>query len=88
MDIVYESLEASGLSVESLTGSRTGLYAGLMCTDYVEHLDSDMNSLPTYRERAKYSYLSNWHGPSLTIDTAYSSSLLAVHQAALTTTER
>ncbi|KAM0798176.1 thiolase-like protein [Usnea florida] len=52
MEVVYESLEASGLSVESLTGSQTGIYVGLMCADYVEHLNSDMNSLPTYRERA------------------------------------
>ena len=28
MEVVYESLEASGLSVESLAGSRTGLYVG------------------------------------------------------------
>jgi hybrid polyketide synthase/nonribosomal peptide synthetase ACE1 len=48
MEVVYESLEASGLSVESLAGSQTGVYVGLMCADYVEHLNSDMNSMPTY----------------------------------------
>lgn len=89
MEVVYESLEASGLSVESLAGSRTGVYVGLMCADYVEHLNSDMNSLPTYTPTGnarsimsnRISYFFDWHGPSMTIDTACSSSLVAVHQA-------
>jgi hybrid polyketide synthase / nonribosomal peptide synthetase ACE1 len=89
MEVVYESLEASGLSVDSLAGSRTGVYVGLMCADYVEHLNSDMNSLPTYTPTGnarsivsnRISYFFDWHGPSMTIDTACSSSLVAVHQA-------
>lgn len=89
MEGVYESLEASGLSIESLAGSLTGVYVGLMCADYVEHLNSDVNSLPTYTPTGnarsimsnRISYFFDWNGPSMTIDTACSSSLVAVHQA-------
>ncbi|KAI3396960.1 hypothetical protein diail_11360 [Diaporthe ilicicola] len=90
MEVVYESLEAAGLSIESLAGSSTGVYVGLMCGDYSEHLNSDMNTLPTYTPTGnarsimsnRISYFFDWHGPSMTIDTACSSSMVAVHQAA------
>ncbi|KUJ20445.1 polyketide synthetase [Mollisia scopiformis] len=89
MESVYESLEAAGISIESLAGSQTGVYVGLMCADYVDHINSDMNSLPTYTPTGnarsimsnRISYFFDWHGPSMTIDTACSSSLVAVHQA-------
>nr|A0A7L9EYL1.1 RecName: Full=Hybrid PKS-NRPS synthetase xenE; AltName: Full=Xenoacremones biosynthesis cluster protein E [Xenoacremonium sp. BF-2018a]QOJ72663.1 XenE [Xenoacremonium sp. BF-2018a] len=89
MEAVYESLEAAGLSMESLAGSRTGVYVGLMCADYVDLLNNDVNSLPTYTPTGtarsimsnRISYFFDWHGPSMTIDTACSSSLVAVHQA-------
>jgi hybrid polyketide synthase / nonribosomal peptide synthetase ACE1 len=89
METIYESLESAGLSVESLAGSQTGVYVGLMCGDYSEHLQRDINSLPTYMPTGtarsimsnRISYFFDWHGPCMTIDTACSSSLVAVHQA-------
>ncbi|KAH6869498.1 polyketide synthetase [Thelonectria olida] len=89
MEVVYESLEASGMSMESLAGSRTGVYVGLMCADYAELVNSDVNTLPTYTPTGnarsimsnRISYFFDWHGPSMTIDTACSSSLVAVHEA-------
>jgi hybrid polyketide synthase/nonribosomal peptide synthetase ACE1 len=89
METIYESLEAAGLSIESLAGSQTGVYVGLMCADYVDHLNMDMNALPTYTPTGtarsimsnRISYFFDWHGPCMTIDTACSSSLVAVHQA-------
>ncbi|AEO63908.1 polyketide synthetase [Thermothielavioides terrestris NRRL 8126] len=89
MEVVYEALEAAGIPLESLAGSRTGVYVGLMCTDYVDHLYKDVDTLPTYAPTGtarsimsnRISYFFDWHGPSMTIDTACSSSLVAVHQA-------
>lgn len=89
METIFESIEAAGLSMESLAGSQTGVYVGLMCADYVDILNSDVNSMPTYTPTGtarsimsnRISYFFDWHGPSMTIDTACSSSLVAVHQA-------
>lgn len=89
LEVVYESLEASGQSIELLAGSQTGVYVGLMCADFSEHLQRDLDSIPMYMATGtarslisnRISYFFDWHGPSMTIDTACSSSLFAVHQA-------
>ena len=89
LETVYESLESAGIPMESLVGSQTGVYVGLMCGDYSEHLQRDVDCMPTYMPTGtarsiisnRISYFFDWHGPSMTIDTACSSSLVAVHQA-------
>jgi hybrid polyketide synthase/nonribosomal peptide synthetase ACE1 len=89
MEVVYEALDAAGIPLESLAGSRTGVYVGLMCADYDDHLHKDVDTLPTYAPTGtarsimsnRISYFFDWHGPCMTIDTACSSSLVAVHQA-------
>ncbi|KAL8727608.1 MAG: hypothetical protein Q9166_005916 [cf. Caloplaca sp. 2 TL-2023] len=89
LETVYESLESAGIPMETLVGSQTGVYVGLMCGDYSEHLQRDVDSMPTYMPTGtarsiisnRISYFFDWHGPSMTIDTACSSSLVAVHQA-------
>ncbi|KXH56087.1 polyketide synthase/peptide synthetase [Colletotrichum salicis] len=72
MEVVYESLEASGMSMGSMAGSRTGVYVGLMCADYAELVNSDVNALPTYTPTGnarsimsnRISYFFDWHGPT------------------------
>ncbi|KAI1344561.1 hypothetical protein F5Y15DRAFT_411391 [Xylariaceae sp. FL0016] len=89
METVYESLDAAGLSMESLTGSKTAVYVGVMCDDFSQIVYGDSENVPTYAATGsarsilsnRVSYFFNWHGPSMTIDTACSSSLIAVHQA-------
>ncbi|XXH02069.1 protein transport protein bet1 [Hypoxylon texense] len=89
LEIVYEAIESAGLSIESLRGSDTAVFAGLMCGDYEAMLLRDLDQAPTYlavgTSRAvlsnRVSYFFDWHGASVTIDTACSSSLVAVHQA-------
>jgi hybrid polyketide synthase/nonribosomal peptide synthetase ACE1 len=89
LEVVYEALEAAGLSIQAMAGSHTGVYVGLMCSDYTDQLHRDINSMPTYTATGtsrsmisnRISYFFDWHGPSMTIDTACSSSLVAVHQA-------
>ena len=90
LETVYEALEAAGLSIESLQGSDTAVYAGQMVADYDQIMTRDSDgSLGTYHASGtshamlsnRISYFFDWHGPSMTIDTACSSSLVAVHQA-------
>ena len=89
METVYESIESSGYSIEGLRGSNTAVYVGLMCEEHSDILAQDVDDLPTYFATAtarsimsnRISHFFDWHGPCMTIDTAYSSSLVAVHQA-------
>lgn len=89
METVYEALEAGGMTIESLRGSDTSVFAGVMCGDYEAMLLRDLDEVPTYfavgTSRAvlsnRISYFFDWHGASVTTDTACSSSLVAVHSA-------
>ncbi|TGJ81686.1 hypothetical protein E0Z10_g7081 [Xylaria hypoxylon] len=91
LETVYEALEASGQSIEGLRGSDTAVYSGMMINDYRAVMERDMLSMGTYHasgsSRAmmsnRLSYAFDWHGPSMTIDTACSSSMVAVHQAVM-----
>ncbi|PYH98773.1 ketoacyl-synt-domain-containing protein [Aspergillus ellipticus CBS 707.79] len=88
LEVVYESLERAGLKMESLRGSNTGVFCGLMNTDYNNIISHDLDEIPTYTSSGtaasmlsnRLSFFFDWRGPSMTIDTACSSSLVALHQ--------
>jgi len=92
LETVYESLENAGQPLERLQGSNTAFYVGIMAADYQDLLLRDIENLPTYfgtgTSRSiianRVSYVFDWHGPSMTIDTACSSSMLALHHAVQT----
>lgn len=92
LETVYDSLTAAGLKMESLHGSNTAAYVGVMSADYSDILYHDIKSAPTYTATGsarsiisnRLSYFFDWRGPSMTIDTACSSSLVAVHHAVQT----
>ncbi|KAF7590501.1 hypothetical protein BBP40_002798 [Aspergillus hancockii] len=83
LETVYEALEAGGHTIQSLRGSDTAVYVGVMGGDHETSLLRDANSLPTYfatgTSRAilsnRISYFFDWRGPSMTIDTACSSKM-------------
>jgi hybrid polyketide synthase/nonribosomal peptide synthetase ACE1 len=89
LEVVYDGLCAAGQPMEKLRGSDTAVYVGMMCDDYNTMLVRDWESLPRYAatglERAvvsnRVSYFFDWHGPSMTIDTACSSSMVALDMA-------
>lgn len=89
LETVYEGLEAAGLSIEKLRGSKTGVYLGNMSNDYEAMMLRDIDFMATYHtvgtQRSilanRVSYFYDWHGPSIVVDTACSSSLVAVHLA-------
>ncbi|KAJ5603276.1 hypothetical protein N7537_006232 [Penicillium hordei] len=78
LEIVYDSLCTTGLPMENPRGSSTAVYIGMMCDDWSTMVVSDVETLPTYTATGlarsivsnRISYVFDWHGPSMTVDTA------------------
>ncbi|KAJ0120669.1 Nonribosomal peptide synthetase 14 [Diaporthe amygdali] len=89
LEVVYEAMESAGLTIQSCTGKKVGVFVGTMTADYDSLCAKDEVTASQYSatgtSRAiisnRVSYFFNWNGPSMTIDTACSSSLVAMHQA-------
>lgn len=89
LETVYESLESAGLRLEALQGSATGVFCGVMSADWEQIIGLDNKVIPPYAATGmarnnlanRVSYFFDWNGPSMSIDTACSASLVAVHQA-------
>ncbi len=81
LQVVWEALERAGIDPSSLRGSATGVYAGIMFHDY-----SLAQKIPvTYAGSVvvnSVSYVLGLEGPSVALDSACSSGLVAVHMAA------
>ncbi|XP_040289976.1 phenolphthiocerol/phthiocerol polyketide synthase subunit C-like [Bufo bufo] len=89
LECTYKALEDAGYATESVNGSKTGVFIGLMNRDadnihnnYPENINH-FNGTGTATSIAanRISYCFNLTGPSLSIDTACSSSLVALHYA-------
>jgi len=90
LETTWEALERGGLVPAALSGSKTGVFVGIMNTDYYF-----MNMFMPREAQDAYSATGNGHcfpagriaytfgfqGPTMTIDTACSSSLVATHVA-------
>ena len=89
LEVAWEALEDAGLPVESLAGSRTGVFVGAWVSDFEARLFRDPAAVDfhmtlgsgRYALSGRLSYFLDLRGPNLTIDTACSSSLVAVHLA-------
>jgi len=89
LEVAWEALEDAGQVRENYAGSRTGVYSGVWTGEYESRLyesatASDFYSLTgCLRASAsgRVSFALGLEGPSLTVDTSCSSSLLAVHLA-------
>ncbi len=90
LEVTWEALEDAGIAPSSLAGRQVGVFVGASATDYadvplldVSALDAHFmtgNSLAMVSNRISYAY--DLKGPSLTLDTACSSSVVALAQAA------
>ncbi|TDD72506.1 type I polyketide synthase [Actinomadura rubrisoli] len=89
LEVAWESVESAGIAPSLLTGSNTGVFAGLSYADYLvrhhaagtgDNPYTPMGTAPSVAS-GRIAYLLDFHGPALTIDTACSSSLVAVHLA-------
>ncbi|UKZ81662.1 Type I Iterative PKS [Trichoderma virens FT-333] len=89
LEVVYEALESAGYSVQSLAGTRTGVFMGHFTSDYKELVISDTDAIPPYATTGlnktslanRISWTFDLRGPSFALDTACSSSLVAFHLA-------
>ena len=91
LKVAWETIEHARIDPESLRGSRTGVYAGVLTGgDYVMQLIADglddvemfMATGTTHAVASgRISYTLGLEGPAVSVDTACSSSLVAVHLA-------
>ncbi|WP_166924849.1 type I polyketide synthase [Flavobacterium poyangense] len=92
LKVCWEALENAGYAPDSLRGSKTGVYAGIMLMEYMQQLanerklssqfdpyDVSGNGFSFLSGRASYFF--GFQGPGITTDTACSSSLVSIDQA-------
>ena len=89
LEVAWEAFEDAGENVNRLEGSRTGVYVGQWTSDFESRLFADPEAVDfqmttgsgRYAASGRLSYVFGLRGPSMTIDSACSSSLAAVHLA-------
>ncbi|KAL7775796.1 hypothetical protein CFE70_009640 [Pyrenophora teres f. teres 0-1] len=89
LEVTYEALENSGAPLSRVSGSKTSCYVGCFTKDYEEMQRRDVELAPKYQSTGasqtmlsnRLSHFFNLKGPSMSIDTACSSGLVAVHLA-------
>ncbi|XP_040022747.2 phenolphthiocerol/phthiocerol polyketide synthase subunit C-like [Gasterosteus aculeatus] len=90
LQCVYRALEDAGIPMEKASGTRTGVFFGLMNRDYetnaahvhpsvINHWTGTGLAMSIAANRVSYAF--DFTGPSLSIDCACSSSLVALHLA-------
>ncbi|KAJ0122144.1 reducing polyketide synthase [Diaporthe amygdali] len=89
MEVMYEALENANLSLQDVWGTQTTCYIGSAVSDYRDSVIRDFMQNPKYHLLGtgeemisnRISHFLNIHGPSATVATACSSSLMATHMA-------
>ncbi len=87
LETAWEALERADIVPATLAGSATGVYIGMMASDYLQGTQLDQmngyvgtgSALSVASGRLAYTL--GLHGPALTVDTACSSSLVAIQLA-------
>jgi acyl transferase domain-containing protein len=89
LQAAWRALEDAGIDPRSLAGTSTGVFVGLMSSEWSSLQMHDFAAVTPFRGAGsgyfmaanRISYHLNLTGPSMAIDSACSSSLMAVHQA-------
>ena len=90
LEVSWEALENAGQNPDGLAGSRTGVFVGLCNSDYfLMQFEGGRSSIDAYVgtgnahsiASGRISYILGLQGPSISVDTGCSASLVAVHLA-------
>ena len=91
LEVSWEALESAGLPREKITGSQTGVFIGILGSEYHQlrvrradpkQLDAHFGTgIICSAAAGRISYALGLRGPAMAVDTACSSSLVAVHLA-------
>ncbi|GAB3887011.1 hypothetical protein GCM10029964_052250 [Kibdelosporangium lantanae] len=85
LELAWEALEHAGTVPATLRGTRTGVFVGALADDYAAMAARPTRHTLTGTTRGiianRVSYAFDLTGPSMAVDTAQSSSLVAVHLA-------
>ena len=89
LELSWEAFENSGIKPSSVRGSSSGVYIGIASTEYSYRFADDLAAIDSSFVTGnvlsiaanRISYVFDLHGPSMAIDTACSSSMVAFYQA-------
>lgn len=89
LETTYEAFDNAGIPMEKARGSNTAVYAAIFTRDYDRNIYKDPNRVPKYHATGsgeailsnRISYTFDLKGPSMTLDTGCSGSMVALHQA-------
>ncbi|GAB0134290.1 t1pks [Epichloe bromicola] len=89
LECTYEALESAGIPKENISGASVGVFVGANGSSYKQGTQRDLNQVPLFDctgnhqsiQAARISHCFNFRGPCLSIDTACSSGLHALHAA-------
>ncbi|KAI1089063.1 putative polyketide synthase [Rostrohypoxylon terebratum] len=89
LEVVFESFESAGVSLDDASGANIGCYVASFTPDFIAMQTKDVESLSRYSQIGmgttilanRISHVFNLKGPSCVLDTACSSSLYALQAA-------
>ncbi len=89
LEMSWEAMENGGHVPEKMAGSRCAVYVGISSLDYGVAGATDLSSMSSHSMTGntmglaanRISYVFDLHGPSIAMDTACSSALVALHHA-------
>ena len=89
LELAWEAMENASIPPSSLRGSQCGVFLGVASLDYSYRIADDMAAIDASTATGntssiasnRLSYVFDLHGPSMSLDTACSSSMVAFHQA-------
>jgi len=89
LELCWEAMESAAIKPAALRGSDCGVYVGIASTDYAYRIAEDLDAVDASMATGnapsiaanRLSYFYDLRGPSIAMDTACSSSMVAFHQA-------